>query len=226
MHVKPVLLDCNFIVDAANGNGLGIRSLKGPMIQNVFMHTSSTAGPGNSNPATPNVVVTNPNPAAGYIVVQFQDNFNRSLSGGCSIVSPLSGSSLLIASAGLTVGLPYVITILGTTSRAQWIALGVPKGVTPAVGVAFVAAATSATGTGAVQVPAAAGSGIFTFETVGDPNQSIAPDPTQNQGFGAQMIIRCMKANTTVPQIGTPTDNTVISLQFLLSDSSILIQGE
>lgn len=40
-HAKPVLIDCNFVVDAANGNGLGIRSLKGPSVQNVFMHTSA-----------------------------------------------------------------------------------------------------------------------------------------------------------------------------------------
>lgn len=40
-HVKPVLIDCNFIVDSTNGNGLGIRSLKGPYVQNVFMNTSA-----------------------------------------------------------------------------------------------------------------------------------------------------------------------------------------
>src|SRR5258708_29063895 len=96
MHTKPVLWDCNFVVDSANGNGLGIRSLKGPMIQNVFMHTSASAGPGNSNPATPNVIITNPNPPAGYIIIQFQDNYNRSLSGFNAIVSPLSGSPLTI----------------------------------------------------------------------------------------------------------------------------------
>lgn len=227
METKPVLVSCNFIVDAANGNGLGIRSLKGPLVQNVFMHTSSTPGPGNSNQATPNVVITNPNPASGYIVIQLQDNYNRSLCGFNAIVSPVSGSSLLVASAGLTVGLPYIITTLGTTSTAQWNALGVPLGVTPAIGVSFVAAATSATGTGAVMVPATAGSGIFTFETVGDPNLSIAPNPNANQGFGAQMIIRCMKDSAgDAPVIGTPADNTVISLSFLLSDSSVKVSGQ
>lgn len=219
MHVEPVLIDCNFVVDSTNGNGLGIRSLKGPVVQNVFMHTTTTPGAGNSNPSTPNITITNPNPAAGYIVIQLQDNYNRSLSGFNAIVSPLSGSNLLVASAGLTVGLPYVITVVGTTTTAQWIALGVPAGVIPTPGVAFVAAATSATGTGAVQVPATAGSGIMTFETVGDPNLSIAPTPSANQGFGSQIIIRCMKPNTATTQIGTPADGTVISLCFYLSNS-------
>lgn len=223
MHVKPVLIDCNFVVDSSNGNGLGIRSLKGPMVQNVFMHTSATPGAGNSNPATPNIVITNPNPASGTIVIQMQDNFNRSFSGFNSIVSPASGSSLLVASAGLTVGVAYIITILGTTSVAQWHALGVPAGVTPAVGVSFIAKATSATGTGAVQITAAAGSGADSIEVVGDPNLSIAPAPSANQGFGAQIILQCRNAAGT---IAAPADGSVISLAFYLSDSSVTIQGE
>lgn len=38
---KPVLVHCNFVVDSTNGNGLGIRSLKGSGVQNVFMNTSA-----------------------------------------------------------------------------------------------------------------------------------------------------------------------------------------
>jgi hypothetical protein len=223
MHVKPVLLDCNFIVDSTNGNGLGIRNLKGPMIQNAFMHTTSTPGPGNSNPASPNVVVTNPNPASGTIVIQFQDNFNRSFSGFNSNVSPLSGSPLLVASAGLTVGVAYVIVSVGTTTTAQWNALGLPLGVTPAIGASFIAAATSTPGTGAVEITAAAGSTIMSIETVGDPNASIAPNPSVSQGFGGQFILQCRNISGA---IAAPADGTVISLGFYLSDSSILIQGE
>lgn len=218
MHVEPVLVDCSFIVDSTNP--LGIRSLRGPVVQNVFMHTSTTPGAGNSSPYTPNVVVTNPNPASGYIVIQMQDNYNRVLGRFAAQTSPLSGSSLLVASAGLTAGLPYVITILGTTTTAQWIALGVPAGVTPAIGVSFIAATTSATGTGAVQVPATTGAGVFTYETIGDSDLSIAPNPTANQGFGAQIILRAMKdAAADTPVIGTPADGTVIRFAFYLSNS-------
>lgn len=223
MHTMPVLLDCNFIVDATNGNGLGIRSLKGPAVQNVFMHTSSTPGPGNSNPSTPSIVITNPNPASGTIVVQLQDNYNRSFSGFNAIISPASGASLLVASAGLTVGVAYIITILGTTTTAQWNALGVPAGVTPAVGVSFIAKATSATGTGAVQITAAAGSGVASIETVGDPNLSIAPSPTANQGFGSQIILQC---RDYAGAIVAPAAGTVISLSFYLSNSSVTVMGE
>lgn len=226
MHVKPVLLDCNFVVDSTNGNGLGIRSLKGPMIQNVFMHTSASPGAGNRNPATPNVAVINPNPASGVLVIQLQDNYNRSLSGANAIVSPVSGSALKIDNSALTQGVAYIITTLGDASAAQWHALGVPAGVTPAVGVSFIAASVGAganTSSSRVMTAAAAGSGVATIETVGDPNLSIAPDPTKSQGFGAQIILEC---RDYAGALVAPVDGSVISLQFYLSDSSILVQGE
>lgn len=40
---KPMLLDCSFVVDSTNGNGLGIRSLKGQGIKNVYMNTLAGA---------------------------------------------------------------------------------------------------------------------------------------------------------------------------------------
>lgn len=231
MEGKPVKISCNFIVDSTNGNGLGIRSLKGPLVQNVFMHTTVTAGAGNRSPFAPNIPVINPNPAAGYAVIQLQDPYLRLLSGTKSFASPLSGSPLLVASAGLTVGLPYVIVSVGTTTTAAWQALGVPAGVTPAIGVAFVAAATSAAGTGAVEVPATAGTGVFTIETVGDPNTTVNSSGAVNlitaQGFGAQIIIRFMAESGGAPVIGTPADGSVINLDFLMNDlAATQIQGQ
>src|ERR1700731_2634369 len=70
----PILLSCNFVVDSTNGNGLGIRSLKGSGIANVFKHTSAT-------PCNCNYGALNPNPAPGNILVVFENQFNRYLSG-------------------------------------------------------------------------------------------------------------------------------------------------
>ena len=208
MHVMPVLLDCNFVVDSANGNGLGIRSLKGPAVQAVYMHTSASAAPGN------------PNPAAGTIIVQLADNYNRSFSGFNAIVSPVSGSPLTSTTANTA----YIIVSLGTATLAQWQAVGLPIGITPAVGVAFVATASASIGgSAAVEIAAAAGSGICSIETVGDPNLSIAPSPSANQGFGAQLILQC---RDYAGAIAAPADGSVISLAFYLSNSSITVQGE
>lgn len=219
-QVKPVLLNCNFVVDSTNGNGLGIRSLKGPMVQNVFMHTTVSPGVGNSNPNSLNVVVTNPNPAAGTIVIQLQDNYNRSLCGFDARVSPVSGTPLTATVANTA----YIIVSLGTATAAQWQAKGLPAGITPAVGVAFIASATGTIGgSAAVEIAAALGSGICSIETLGDPNLSIAPDPSVNQGFAAQMILQC---RDYAGAIAAPADGSVISLSFYLSDSSVQVAGE
>ncbi len=39
---QPVLIDCNFIVDSTNGNGLGVRALKGQGVRAVYMHTTAS----------------------------------------------------------------------------------------------------------------------------------------------------------------------------------------
>lgn len=215
MHVMPVLLDCNFIVDSTNGNGLGIRSLKGPGILNVFMHTSASPGVGNNG-------VTNPNPPAGYIIVQLKDNYNRYLSGFAGAISPVSGSAL----TSVTSGTVYIITSVGTGTQAQWAAIGLPAGVTPNVGAAFLASAsTTVPGSGTVEVPAPGGSGITTIEVVGDPNQTIAPGGASAiQGVGAQFMIRCLAptaSGTTTPVATNPSNNATVSLAFYLNNSSI-----
>lgn len=206
-HNYPVLLDCNFVVDSANGNGLGIRSLKGPGIQAVYMHTSSTPAPGS------------PNPASGYIMVQLQDNFQRSYGGFSGQVSPLSGTPL---TSGLTVGVPYVITSLGASTLAQWRTAGVPVGITPAVGVAFFAAATSVAGGGAVQLSTS--SGIDSIEEIGNTNLTIQSSAKNIAGVssGSYVTLQCLKSGV----LQAPTDGSVISLKFYFSNSRIMVQGE
>src|ERR1017187_4244586 len=190
MHKEPVLLDCNFVVDSTNGNGLGIRSLKGPAVQAVYMHTSATPAAGN------------PNPAAGTIIIQLADRYNRSLSGFNSVVSPVSGTPLTATTAGT----PAIIVSLGTATPAQSLAdfraVGLPLGLTPAVGLSFIPTASATIGhSAAVEVTAALGSNIATIETVGDPNLSIAPIPSANQGFGAQLVLqtRAYDGSVTAP---------------------------
>lgn len=104
---QPVLIDCNFVVDSSNGNGLGIRSLKGQGVENVFMHTSSTPGKG------PNGYL-NPNPASGYALIQLSSNYNRYLGGFDGFVSPLTGGNVAINGSALSAGNPYVIVSVGS----------------------------------------------------------------------------------------------------------------
>lgn len=195
-HVMPVLLDMNFVVTPTNG--LGITSLKGPYVQNVFMHTSTTPAAGNVNPATPNIAITNPNPANGTIVVQLQDSYNSLYSYDFSIISPNSGSDVKIDNSAMTAGVAYTITTLGNATAAKWRAIGVPAGVTAAVGVSFIAASDGGAGntlTSRVQTTATAGSAIMGVELVGNPNLSAFPNISA-QGFGSQFIFQCRGNNT------------------------------
>jgi Ice-binding-like len=177
-------------------------------------------------------IVNKPVPAApsggsaGLIVVQLQDNFNSLLKGFKAIVSPVSGSSLKIDNSALVSGVPYVITSLGDFTKAQWISLGVPKGVVPAVGVAFVALSNgpgSNSSSSRVMATAPLGSNICTIETVGDPNLSIAPDLSKNQGYGASFILQCRDYQGVA---ALPVDGSVISLAFLLNNSGNKLKGE
>ena len=221
-HARPVQLDCNFVVDQANGNGLGIRNLKGPGIANVYMHTDHATSNGN-----PNWVAGNPNPQVGVILVQFQDSYARYFGGFSGFVVPVSGSPLAVTATGanLSVGNVYIIVATGTTSAAEWVTLGVPVGVTPAVGVSFVAAATGAgAGTGFVEVPASGASGLANnIQVIGDPNTTVISNtyPYMTVGcYGAT------NSSTTTQVLTAPAAGSVIGMTFVMSNSSLLVQGE
>lgn len=213
-HVTPVIVDCRFIVNAADTAGLGITSgsLKGQGVAAVYMHTSATPATGN------------PNPQAGTILVHLADNFSQLYQFSASMSSPLSGTPILVASAGVVTGLVYSISAVGTTTQAGWVTLGLPPGITPAVGVSFVAkATTTATGTGAVQVPLSTASGIDHIENVGGAHLILGPTPVGGSpNIGGWAVLNCEK-NTALT---APTDGTVIRLTWYLSQSSVTVAGE
>ena len=206
----PVLLSCNFVVDSTNGNGLGLRSLKGSGILNVFMHTSATPGSNNG--------FLNPNPANGVIMVQLQDNYNRYLGGFSGQVSPISGTPLTSVSRYTA----YTIVSLGTATSAQWQAVGLNKGLTPTVGQSFIATASgSIGGSAAVEVVKSTGSGIDHLEIMGDPNTTLSVLQSPINGGGI-IIINCFNQNA----VTAPADGSVVGLNFYLSNSSVSVLGQ
>lgn len=195
-HKYPVQVDCSFTVDATNN--YGVTGLTGAMVKNVYMHTSTTPASGN------------PNPANGYAIINFQDNFNGYYFGGAQIQSPLSGAEISISgSSVLTVGEVYVITTVGTSSAANWQAVGLPVGITPAVGVPFVASVTGGgTGTGKVKINAVAGSGVSMVDVIGSPNTTLKSSAANVAGIssGSYMILRFLGAAA----LGTHTHNLIV----------------
>ncbi len=209
-------IELNFTVDSTNGNGLGVRSIKSNgYVQQVFMHTSATPGPGLAG-------LVNPNPAVGYAWIQFKNNFNYALSGSNSIVSPVSGTPLTAVVAGS----PYIIVSLGTATLAQWQAVGYPAGFVPSVGGSFVATASATIGgSAAVEAPAASGSGIVAIDVIGDPNQMINNSSIAANG-GAWTMIRFLaptSSSVTTLVATAPANGSVIALRFRFDGSSVSI---
>ncbi len=166
----PTLIDCQFTVQKADSGGLGITGLQGLGVNTVFMNTSASAGTG------PNGVV---NPLAqsdsdGLIKIQLANSYARILSLNMIVASPVTGGNLAAGGSALTVGVAYIITVVGTTTQAEWQALGLDIGVIPAVGCSLVALATGV-GSGSGQVKAVGFSGVSSLEIISQSSPSANP---------------------------------------------------
>lgn len=158
-------------------NGLGVTSVKSNGYVNyAFMHTSTT--PTSSNG------ILNPNPPAGYGIIGLKNNFNHFLGLNWQVDAPATNTT----TASTTINVVYTITLLGTTTTAQWQAVGVPAWLTPAVGLSFVATASQAIG-GTGTVGTAGVSNISAISVVGNPDMSISSSNIAQYG-GAYLVLQ------------------------------------
>jgi hypothetical protein len=212
----PVALDIQFTVDSANGNGFGCRSVKSNgYVENVFMHTSATPGVGANG-------FTNPNPASGLVLVQFKNNYNVYLSGSAGAVSYVQTPTKIDNSA-LTIGTAYVITTLGNATLANWQSIGLFQGVTPAVGVPFIATAIGVPGeanTSTSRVTVSKPSGVFKFESLGD--SKLTANSALYPNAGMYVVVQMFDATNTLV---APGDGTVLAMRFNFDASSVTIDG-
>ncbi len=137
--------------------------------------------------------------AAGVIQLQMQDNYNTFLYGKAIAVSPQTGSA--VNDGSFTIGDTYQIVTVGTTT---WNSYGLPAGVTPAVGAAFVATSAGGAGTGTAKLVTS--SNVSHIELAGDPTLTIAPTGVGNGG--AYVLIQTMAPVFTYNS-GTPASSTV-----------------
>jgi hypothetical protein len=194
-HAMPVLIDCNIAIGATGAVG----TVKGPGVASVTRL------------------------AAGIYKIKLQDNYYKFYGMRHWLKAPVTGAD--VAAGSLTPGTVYEITALGTTTTAQWVTAGVPVGVTPAVGVSFLAAATSA-GTGTAK--AIGVSGIATVEVVGNTDTQLNPSGEANT-IGGYVIVKCLgatDASTTTLIATDPAQGSILGLEFYLSNSSVVVQGE
>jgi hypothetical protein len=229
---KEVFL--NFVVDSTNGNGLGQHSLKSNgYVEQVYMYSTHAASSnGNPNWVGPTAAFPSANPlttSSGLVIVQFKNTFNRFLGVSAGFVSPVTGSQLQIdnASAPLTVGQPYVITTVGNATAPQLKALGVPQGVTPAVGTPFVALVTNSgtAATSTTRVMAVGVSKLASMEAIGDGNV-MSPYPAATYA-GQILMFQCLApaATTSVMTPTQPNDGTVVAMRVSFDGSTVSIDG-
>ena len=202
MQAYPCLVTVSFVVD--NTLPDGVNFVKGGGVKNVYMNTVGTPSAGN------------PNPQAGIIMIELQDSYERLLGGFYKIASPLDGSSQTATTAGQL----CVIVSLGTATLAQWQAAGLPEGIEPAVGVAFVPTVSGTIG-GSAAVQGMGVSGVTTVEACGDGNLSIRRKNNTVNGGGLVYLQALDSAGAKV----APALNSVVLASIYLSNSSVTVQG-
>jgi hypothetical protein len=168
----------------------------------------------------------NRNPASGLALFQCTNNLNKYSGGVDGFVSPLAGANIVITASNLTVGQAYVITSVGTSTLADWQAVGLPMGLTPTPGQSFIAISTGAgAGTGTVKVPGV--SGITSVEVVGDPNTEIANASIAQNG-GAWLLVQFLAAtaagNTALIPTA-PAAGSVCGFSAFFDNSSVTVDG-
>jgi hypothetical protein len=213
-------------------SGAGI--VAGTVISSIVSSSSITLSIAATSSVVGNTIsyaaVGSPNPAAGNIVVHLAGNYNRLLFANVGDIGPTSGSSIAVDSTLLTVGQAYVIVSVGTSTAADWAALGLPAGVTPNVGAAFIALATGAgSGTGFVQL--SSNSGIQKYQGIGDPNQTLSPlalgySTAQSGAWLFFQSLGSTSSGSTILIPAAPANGSVIGIQAYLSNSPLLLGGQ
>lgn len=178
-----------------------------------------------------NYGIQSPNPDAGLIVIQLQNNFQKLLGLSTMLQPAITGADVSVTAgdADLVVGQPYQITVIGTTTTAQWHALGLPPGLTPTVGQNFIALSTGVgAGTGKVKVYGVAS--CVAIQPLGrSPDLQMA---NLYQNGGAQIIMQTLFPTIDTGTLKSPLiksaleDGTLIKMQLLLSNSSVTVSGQ
>lgn len=149
----------------------------------------------------------------GAYQIKLQDNFYGLYDYGWDLVAPTAGAGSGVNDGSFVTGTVYFITTLGTTTTWG----DVPAGITPAVGVPFIASGAGGAGNGvakAIGVPAVAdimiaGKGML---------QPASPYK------GSIFIVQCYgptNSSTTTLIPAEVTSGSYLNLRFLLQNSSL-----
>lgn len=151
--------------------------------------------------------------AAGVYKVILSDPYHRFLGFNANTSSVVGSATTDLND--VTNGNMYVITVVGDATVAQWVASGVPAGITPAVGVAFVGITATVAGTTS-KVGVCTEATVEGFEMLGDPNATI------NNSTSPHFYFQTMHTAAAAD----PADGSKIDFSVLLRVSSVKGAGE
>jgi hypothetical protein len=131
----------------------------------------------------------------------------------------------------LNTGFTFALTVYNT-NLIDWQGVGVPKGIAPVPGVGFVATATGvSTGGGSTGTVKAIGlSGVAGVEFASNPNYTLNPIPMSGSpNVGGYMLINfngATSSSVTTPILVAPAQFTVVYMDLLVEQASVLVAGE
>lgn len=145
----------------------------------------------------------------GIYKIQIVDDFQAFVGASFSIQSGVTGAN--IADGSFVANTLYQITAVGTTN---WAAIGLPAGLTAAVGQAFVATGIGGAGTGTAKVVTT--TGVLGVEVVQNAQTELY-NTTANQG--AILIAQTLDA---AGALVSPTSGAIISFMLYFRNSSVV----
>lgn len=161
----------------------------------------------------------------GFYRIQLQDNYNR-LVGFDSVIFPPTSAAGFIQDGSLTVGQPYQILFPSTSTK--WTDLGLPAGLTPAIGQPFVATSGASAGPlGSSGVTAAGNGTVIPIISANIQDIQLLPNPNtelQSTTAGSYMFIQTLGTSAIVA--AQPTSGTVIRYNVWLRNSNLVGKGE
>lgn len=148
--------------------------------------------------------------AQGVYALKLEDNYYRFYGLDVTFEAPVTGSD--VTAGSFSSGTAYEITALGNT---DWAAIGLPSGVTAAVGVSFVA---TGAGSGTGTAKALGSSGIFVSELLGNPQLMLSPSVQ-----GAYVYFKTLNASGAATD---PASGSVMYFTVKLRNSGVKDKGE
>ena len=153
--------------------------------------------------------------SVGTYKITLEDSYYRYLGGNVGFVAPLTGGN--VSGGSFVATTSYVITALGNTTQAQWVAAGLDANVLAQVGVPFVATGIGA-GTGTVK--AVGTSGILSTEVIGNTELTIGAQQGKTNGT---IIFQCL---SDADAVADPSAGSICVFQIFVRNSSVKGKGE